>query len=228
MESLLSVKGSTCDLLEVCCGSDSNLSRTINDHGGVAYRVGIQNNMDLTTEVGSSRAREFANTVKPRWMWFSVPCGPNSPLQGLNQKNPQQIKKLQQKRRKNKIIIRNSIKMTEEQLSRGGHLAWEWPLGNGGWKLPEVVRFFKSLEQGGILHKTTLHGCQVGVVAPDTGNPMKKPWCIMSTSVHLHQVLNLQCPGNHDHDECVGHGRATASALYPLKMCRMISRAVKA
>ena len=226
VESIMAVKGSTCDLLEVCCGPDSNLTRTVHDMGGVAYRVGIENNMDLTTEIGASRAREFAHKVKPRWMWFSVPCGANSPLQGLNQRTPQQIKKLKQKRRKNKIIIRNSIKMAEEQLSRGGHVGWEWPLGNGGWKLPEVVRFFKSLEQEGILFRTILHGCQVGVVAPDTGNPMKKPWQIMSTSIHLHQTLNLQCPGNHVHDECVGHGRATASALYPIKMCKKITRVV--
>ena len=39
----------TCDLVEICCGPDSNLSGTINQHGGKAFRIGMHNDMDLTT-----------------------------------------------------------------------------------------------------------------------------------------------------------------------------------
>ena len=60
--------------------------------------------------------------------------------------------------------------------------------------IPEVRLFFESLQQEGLLHRIRLDGCQVGVVSHDTGEPMKKPWTIKTTSRELSQVLNLTCP----------------------------------
>ena len=38
-----------CDLLEVCCNEDSTLTATIIQQGGKAFRIGLGNNMDLST-----------------------------------------------------------------------------------------------------------------------------------------------------------------------------------
>lgn len=43
VETCKEVSGSSCDLLEVCCGPSSNRTNVMNNNGGVAYRVGIQN-----------------------------------------------------------------------------------------------------------------------------------------------------------------------------------------
>ena len=74
------------------------------------------------------------------------------------------------------------------------------------------------------MFEACLDGCQVGVVAPDNGLWMRKPWTIMSTDPHLAHCLGLRCDGGHPHTECVGHGRAVSSALYPPRMCKIISR----
>ena len=164
VHELLSVEASVCDPIEVCYGPNSNLSNEVNHHGGNAYRVGVENNMDLTTVHGYERASQFASTVKPRWMWFSTLCGPMRPIQNLNQKTVQQQKRLKQKKRKSKQIILRAIQLAQEQIDRGGEIGWEWPWNNYGWHLKEVREFFESLEREGILFTVRLDGCQVGVV----------------------------------------------------------------
>ena len=84
-----------CDLLEICCGVESTLSKCVLDHGSVAYRVGLSNKMDLTTHAGLERASEFARLVRPRWIWVSRPCGPTSPIQNINQRTEAQVRNLQ-------------------------------------------------------------------------------------------------------------------------------------
>ena len=220
------VEASNCDLLEVCCASDSSLSRTVQEVGGVAFRVGVENNMDLTTEIGAERARQFAATVRPRWMWISTPCGPHSPMQNMNQRDALQLKRLKQKQRKARKIIRNAIALAREQVQRGGHVGWEWPNWNLAWNYPEVKQFFESLDREGIRFKVRLDGCQVGVVTPDTHEPMLKPWRIEVTCSHMARALSLRCNNNHTHAECVGHNRPAFSAMYPKKMCNIMTRVI--
>ena len=135
-------------------------------------------------------------------MWFSLPCGPNRPVQNLNQKNLEQIRNPKKKRRKAKRIIRRCLKLAREQVNRGGHIGWEWPRTNLGWQDTEIQSFFRSLSQEGLLHVARLDGCQVGVMAHDSGLLMKKPWTIKTTSANMARTLDLSCPGDHEHDAC--------------------------
>ena len=144
VDALVTLGGSTCDLMEVCCGKDSGLVNKVVSMGGLGYRVGLDNDMDMPTEHGFDRASRFAEEVKPRHMWISIPCGPNSPLQNLHQKTPEQLRKLNSKRRKAKHIARRCIKLAKEQLARGGDVHWEWPRNNVGWQIHEVQLFFKQ------------------------------------------------------------------------------------
>lgn len=109
---------STCDLLEICCGPMSGLTQAVLEKGGVGYRVGVHNGMDLTTNMGYERARQFANEVRPRWMMISTPCGPTSNIQNLNQKTPRQIKHLKQKRRKARTIVKHALALARDQVLR--------------------------------------------------------------------------------------------------------------
>ena len=224
VEILGTLQNDHCALLEVCCAPQSGLTEKIQQLGHIAYRIGLQNNMDLTTEVGYQRASDFGHSVKPNWMWFSVPCGPNSPIQNLNQRTEQQMHTLQKKRKKNKRIINNCIRLAREQIARGGHIGWEWPRENMGWSDPQLKGFFRYLLELGLFHVAMLDGCQVGVVAHDSGEPMKKPWKIVTSCSHMSKVINLRCPGDHVHATCMGHSRAHHSAFYPPRMCSLLSQ----
>ena len=229
MEALMSCSENTvykCDLVEVCCGPESGITRIINEKGGKAFRIGLENDMDLTTTHGFERALEFLRIVRPRWLWVSPTCGPTSPLQRLNQKTEIQRKRLKQKVRKSKKLASRVVQMCEQHVSEGGHLAWEWPRYNTGWTFPHVHNFFQSLSQEGILWVAKLDGCMVDIRTPDTGELMKKPWCIKTTNKHMYHALNIQCNGEHVHVPCEGHGRPKSTAFYSEKMCRLIARTV--
>ena len=213
-----------CDLVEIGFGPSSTLTHTINERGGKAFRIGPENNMDLTTEHGFARAEKFLEIVKPRWIWASPVCGPTSPLQ--HQKTEQQMKSLKQKLRKSRKLSLRVVKLCERQIANGGHVCWEWPRFNQGWTFSHVRQFFDNLEREGLLHVAKLDGCQVDIRAPDTGELLQKPWNIKTTSLHMYQTLNRQCSHDHPHSECFEHGRAHTSAFYSHKMCHMITDVV--
>ena len=215
-----------CDLVEVCCSPESNLTKVVVEKGGKAFRVNFETNMDLLTETGFQRASHFINIVRPRYLWVSPDCGPTSVVQNMNQRNEKQIKRLKQKVRKARKLAANVVKLCQQQLAQGGDLGWEWPRSNRGWLLKEVREFFDSLEREGMLWIAKLDGCMVDVRAPDTGELMNKPWTIKTTSPALHSALHIQCDGSHQHAECLGHGRAKSSAFYPVAMCRRIARVI--
>ena len=217
---VLKVRGEGCDLLEVCCGPDSPLTQTISELGGQAYRVGVANDMDMTTTHGHARAKEFANEVRPTWMWFSPICGPTGSNDHMSRKTEKQLHNLHKKHQKFRRTARFCIDLARDQLSRGGQFSWEWPRSTLGWKIPEVRRFFEELESQGVIHNTMLDGCQVGVTSPTSHHPVLKQWKIMTTSVAMHQVLSLRCSGNHVHDEYP----VSTCFSYPRKMCKVIGR----
>ena len=226
VEILGTLKVDRCNLLEVCCAPDSRLTEKVRSKGGTAFRVGFENDMDLSTVRGFERAQQFAEQLQPEWMWLSLPCGPNSPIQNMNQKSPEQIRSLRKKKLNSKKIIRNGVKLAQDQLNRGGHVVWEWPRTNFGWGDPELKKLLHAMASEGLLHVAMLDGCQVGVVAADTGEAMLKPWKLVTSSSHMKHTLSLRCPGDHVHAECLGHGRAHASAFYPDKMCSIISQVI--
>ena len=86
------------NLIEVCCSATSGLTERIFQKGGRAYRVGLENHMDMSTDVGYLKASDFANALRPEWMWFSLPCGPNSPVQNWNQKKSRTNQETSRKR----------------------------------------------------------------------------------------------------------------------------------
>ena len=225
-ECFASIPTHKCDLLEVCCGKDSGLTQVVLENGGKAFRVGYHNDMNLVSDHGLQRAKEFARIVKPKWMWISPTCGPTSPIQNLNQKSEQQIKNLQTKVRKSKKLTKACVELAKEQVERGGECVWEWPWVNGGWDFRVVKEFIKWLVDKGLFHRVRLDGCQVDARTHDTHELMLKPWKIITTSEHMAQCLDLRCTHDHDHAPCMGHDRAHKSELYPRKMCERVSRVV--
>ena len=225
-EALASLPGSQMDLIEVCCGPDSALVSVLHEKGGNGGRVGLHNNMNLTTTMGLQRAREFCDQTCPRYLWLSPICGPTSLIQNLNANTPEQCEKLRKKQKVSRKMAKSCVTLALDQLRRGGHVVWEWPKGNRGWKFKEVQHLLHTMQKNHVLFEGRLDGCMVGTVAPDCGIPMRKPWCIKTSDSQLAQVLNIPCNGQHEHVECLGHNRADASAFYPRKMCSLVVRHV--
>lgn len=78
------------DFAEVCCSSDSALSASSSEKGGHCERFNHWNGYDLTTQKGAERLKERLAECWPRVVWMSPPCGPDSPIQNLNQRTPAQ------------------------------------------------------------------------------------------------------------------------------------------
>ena len=108
-------------------------------------RIGLHNNMDLTTSLGLKRARDFCDVTAPRYLHLSPACGPTSPLQELNMRTEEQREKLRQKQKYARKMSKACLELAEDQLMRGGHVTWEWPRRNKAWKYKEVQRFFYNL-----------------------------------------------------------------------------------
>ena len=119
--------------------------------------------------------------MKPRYLWLSPSCDPASPGQHLNAKTEEQRIKLEKKKKVSRKMAKGCVKLAKDQIRRGGHIVWEWPKSNGAWKFKEVQQLFHELSKHGLIFDAALDGCMVGVVAPDCGIPMRKPWKLRTT-----------------------------------------------
>ena len=102
------------DFAEVCCTADSQLAGEVISRGGSADRYSHWNGFDLTTRKGAEALKAGLDNTRPRWVWFSPPCGPDSPMQNLNQWTEEQRETLAWKKSRTHRIQRNVLE---------GHLA---------------------------------------------------------------------------------------------------------
>ena len=210
------------DLLELCCPSDSPLSAAVASAGGTSERIGLHNGYNMATSTGFNRAMNTLKACRPRKLWISTPCGPNSPLQNANQRTDQQIRDLMHKRRVSKRIIANCLEIAKEQLRQGGDVYWEWPNNNLGWQYRDIRR---ALDQ---LFVVRCDGCCFGHRDVDSKRLYKKSWKVMTSDAELQAVLGKRCQGNHEHEIIEGQNslgsRSAQSARYPQAMCKAIVR----
>ena len=88
------VRHNRLDFAEICCTADSQLSGEVISRGGTADRYSHWNGFYLTTRKGADALRDGLDATRPRWVWFSPACGPDSPMQNLNQKTEAQRENL--------------------------------------------------------------------------------------------------------------------------------------
>ena len=202
-------------LLEICCSPKSILTETMTRKAGEnsAERAAARNGFDLATRAGAAAARRKRAELRPMHLWVSVPCGPWSQLQNLNQRTDQQRQELHRKRTKSLRIIDAALGLLEDQILEGGEVHWEWPKECGAYKLPKVRRIMGKYS----MIETITNGCMVGLRS-SSGELMAKPWRIMTTSEKMAKHLNLPCQGNHKHAPCMGAQNAAASSYYPKPM----------
>ena len=83
--------------MELACYEDSVLSGEVEKRFGVgsSIRLSDWNGANLETPEGVQFAIKMLRKHRPVHLWISCVCGPFSPLQRLNQRNPQQVEQLQ-------------------------------------------------------------------------------------------------------------------------------------
>ena len=221
MEEFFGTNGGV-EMIEVCCPPDSKLTQTFLSKGRQAMRIGLP-----AFDLSKRRGKEELKRIVTGLLWFSLPCGPYSPIQELfNEDTPEKKQKSEERKSKSRKLIWNALEVALLQLELGGEIAWEWPRDNRGWQLPKVQKFFRNLEEKAKLFTARVDGCAYDL-RDRHGALLKKPWKIKTSSQTMAMALERRCPGGHDHQECLGGTVARDSGFYPQAMCDVIQKAVR-
>ena len=211
------------DVMEVCCEEDSLLVTMVEQRGGRGMRLGLFNGYDLLTDSGLQKAVQAVREHRPRVLWISMPCGATSPIQHLNELTPEARKKSMKRRQRSKKLVRNGVKLMNEQLCLGGEVLQEWPFPNDAWRQREVQELWQALEQAGRSETVRVDGCAYGLRCEE--GFLKKPWMLRSSRPGLFTALGRRCNGLHSHVPTLGV-KARRSALYTPSMCRVAARCI--
>lgn len=229
-------KGSL-DLLEVCAPWDAPLSQAVRDAGGKAVSIGLHNGYDLTTLSGFRKAVSLIRCLKPRYVHFSPPCDPWTAFQNCNQRTEEQVRKLSERRRTSRKLLRNCRRLLEIQLQelegqcgfvptepksqRERHAGGEHPLHAQSWSVPDMRTMARLCG-----NRFTVHGCQHGMRSLVTGEIVKKPWGWFSTHQGIRKALGRVCNhGKGAHAKIEG-ATTSGTAIYPPLLCRRFAKAL--
>ena len=202
------------DLAEVCCTSDSILTESVRQHGGIADRFSHWNGYDLSTKKGTDKVLADIRHKRYRYAWFSPPCGPDSAIQNCNQRTEEQREALQVKRVRSHRIQRNIKRIFLELAREGVTVPLVEQPGSCGSLRGELLPIREQFLTG----KT--HGCAWDMRDPKTGLLIKKSWHILSPSAKIAAFFNSRkCPNTKDnlvHEHKTIEGSLTSlSASYP-------------
>ena len=84
----------------------------------------------------------------------------------------------------------------------GGTWSFEWPAHCHGWKMPDLQDWFEESTS----YHARFDGCRYGL-RDKHGNPIKKPWAIMTSCRQLAAKLDgnmCKCPKGTHHTPCAG------------------------
>ena len=235
--------GAQLDLLEVCAPWDSPLSQAVKEEGGRAMTIGLHNGFDLTTRSGLRKALRLVREKRPRYMHVSPPCFPWTPLQNLNQRTPEQRKRLEDLRNTHRRLLHNCRRLVEVQVmelnghcgsdgfeegtiqshkkGQGLHHAGaEHPLRAISWGLSDMRAVVRLC--GG--ERFRVDGCCHGLQNVETGNLFQKSWGWCSTHDKIRKAIEGVCRHEpHEHDRVEGKHSAK-TAVYPYLLCRRFAR----
>ena len=209
---------------EFCCSKDSTLGEVNMRRGINHFRLSAEVcNMADDTEVDS--LIQIMEQFPGADIFGSIPCGPWSVWQRINQKQyGKKFRKVLKKQRDVSMkILRNYIRCAEVILKNGGHCAFEWPKGCDGWKIPELMAFCKKHS----LFVAEPQGCALGLKDAN-GIPHLKSWWIATSNWKLAMNLdNKRCTHPPEFKHAPLEGSATKkSAFYTEEMAQCISHSL--
>ena len=110
-----------------------------------------------------------------------------------------------QKVQRSRQLFKQFTEHAKTALEAGIEATFEWPRYSDSWKRPDVKEFFKDPR----FKVVDFDGCRLGVTVPG-GQPVKKPWRLMTTSSAVVSAFEgLKC--NH---EPIGRGPREGSRAH--------------
>lgn len=189
-----------CDVFEVFCGDQSQITNQCLKMQGSSFRFGMSQG-NLQSPEG--RRNLFTNLVekRPRHIWFAPTCGPWSAWSQFNgQRSIQAWEDLLSQRHQQLEQIALGIVLFRYQRQVDHHFHWEQPARSLMFKMPYLSEVFQHSQCA------EFDMCVVGDLRdPQNHKPMQKGMIVATTSLKLFQLLHgRHCPGNHDHQQIEG------------------------
>ncbi|CAE7779651.1 RE2, partial [Symbiodinium microadriaticum] len=200
-------------LLEIGTSGASGLRRAVEDRHGSAARMSPVE-FDFVRKSGLENSLAAAESLMPALMWISVPCvSLEVPEDNLHEENSDQHQTQLYRRRRGRKVMKTALKLAEGQLSRGCHLAWEWPADSHAWKEPEMKGFLRQLAKRALL--------RTAIFEDKAAN---KRWRIVTTSPSLRKsVCYAQTETPEKRTPASTSRSLSVCSRYPPRLCRAVA-----
>ena len=228
------IRKDNCDLVEVYCSSDSQLTKQCLLNGGRAHRFGLKQG-DLQYAENRFKLYDVLMPCRPSHLWVAPKCTAWCKWNQFNmQLSIELADKIMRARESDEVHLLLCAALYEFQCWRGRqkHFHLEQPIGSDMLYQPELQAIYDRLEC------CRCDQCVAGnLIHPESKNPIKKGMQILSTSKIMTQFLNqFKCPGDHSHHTIAGsiktpQGRVSLSQyteLYTHVFARRVVRAMQA
>ena len=225
---------SHCDLLEVYCSEDSQLTQQTSKLGLNAQRFSLRHG-DLSTFQGRCKLYDVLWVLRPQHVWTAPRCGPWSNWNRFNaSKSPELADRIMAERRSENVHLLLCDALFRVQDWRGDffHFHLEQPQGS-------ELAFQKEMET--IIENTFKAICDMCTAGklkhPTSHDYLRKRTQILTTSeIVWRTIQRSQCVGEHHHDSVAGsckplgqHRMAVSkfSELYTATFGHRVGRAIQ-
>ena len=178
--------------------------------------------LDVQNPIVAAQLHEQSRSCKQAHLMVSLPCTSGCPWHRVNlkERGAPYRKELTRKIVESRKLFNQFAEHAYTALSCGHHVTFEWPRYSDSWKRPEVKRFFNDSR----FKVVDFDGCRLGV-CNDKGEPVKKPWRIMTTSDEVvKSFTGLTCQHQaHEHGEARGRS-LESTGFYTQPMCELLAR----
>ncbi len=174
------------DLFEYACSDDSSIGIVGPDYNIKVCRLTLRT-CDLTTKLGFRTALGLVRSNPGASIHSSIPCTPWSTWNYMNSHKLGHAfnVKLAKSRVVSLQMLNYFFIIAKEVLALGGDISFEWPREATGWKLDVLQKFIERFK----LMTVHFDGCAFGLKSKK-GNPIKKPWRIVTSSQTLVDSLS--------------------------------------
>ena len=211
-------------LLEVCVGEAQ--STTVFQEAGrevMRPRDALYGD-DILCKATRDGILADVRTQRPKLVLMGWPCTLWSTLSNVNHRTPEERQRLRRLRQKEKPFLTLFRDLAREQLGRGDHIVGENPLYSAALDQDPILQVLERNE----MHAVATDQCAHGLVAPDTGQPMKKPTCLLVSHAAFGDIMGRRCRGDHPHTLVAGRRRCRQAGAYTRLFGRRLLRALDA
>ena len=173
--------------LEVCTWT-LTLSAVARSRGWEVWEpISLETGFNLLTEAGQREAFEYIQHAQPSMLAFAWPCTYWSCLQNLNVGKRKDEATYRKERERHRTMMLPFVRRCALfQLERGNHFFGENPLTSLAFQEPPIRDIMNRM------HVVEVDMCVHGLCCPETGQPIKKPTAILTTSDEVAKLLLQQ------------------------------------